>query len=67
MTRTKDDLWYNKVVNAYNEIKYECKNCGHKQLILPHREKEICDICGRYVFKNNKDEFKFRFKEALKK
>lgn len=47
--------------------KYVCKHCGHKQLVPNYMEKNLCDWCGYWVFRNDKDEFKFRMNERLKK
>lgn len=54
-------------VNCYKANQYECKNCGHKQLVPKFMEKNLCDWCGVYVFREEKDEFKFRLKERLMK
>lgn len=50
----------------YDKVKYTCKRCGHRVIIPNWVEKNVCDYCGYYVFKNDKDEFKFRLKEKMK-
>ena len=59
----------NKEIQKYtDEIqkhKYQCR-CGKKVYIDRTREKAVCDWCGRYVFKNKADEFRYRMKEVLK-
>lgn len=45
--------------------RYKCK-CGHTVVILPKETKTFCTYCGHYVFKNKKEEFKYRIKERLK-
>lgn len=60
----------NDEIQKYNEElskhKYICKNCGRKAYIHKDKEKTVCSWCGKYVFKNNADEFKYRIKEKLK-
>lgn len=53
--------------DCYQANKYVCKKCGHKQLVPKFMEKNLCDWCGTYVFREEKDEFKFRIKERLMK
>ena len=55
-----------KYVDELQKHKYKCK-CGHKVFMDKNKTKAVCDWCGRYVFKNKKDEFNYRMKEALKK
>lgn len=48
----------------YEKNSVQCKYCGHK-ILFSRRSKEICNICGHYVFKNKKEEFKFRLRGKL--
>ena len=43
---------YNTMSNNYEKVKYECSNCGHKEIIPEWVDKQICSWCQRYVFKN---------------
>lgn len=52
---------------VYSQNKFKCKHCGHKQLIPKFMKKNLCDWCGHWVFRNEKDEFMFRMNEKLKK
>lgn len=65
--RTKEDREYQRWTEARQEHKYVCKHCGHKQLITAWMDKNLCDWCKNYVFKSDKDEFKYRMQERLKK
>ena len=65
--RTKDDLEYQKYMESRQKHKYVCKHCGHKQLIPNFMKQNLCDWCGYWVFRNDKDEFKFRMSEQMKK
>lgn len=62
---TKEE--YQRMTEEYDKVKYTCKRCGHRVVIGNSRTKSICDWCGHYVFKNEKDEFKYRVKERMKK
>ena len=44
---------------------YICK-CGHRMLISHDMDKRLCKWCGVYVFKDEKEEFKYRFLEKQK-
>ena len=52
--------------NMYDTGKYICK-CGHRVIIPFDKDKKLCRWCGRYVFKNKKDEFVYKLKEKIKK
>lgn len=65
--RTKDDKQFKRSSEVYSQNKYPCKHCGHKQLIPKIMEKNLCDWCGFWVFKNEKDEFKYRMDEQIKR
>jgi len=56
---------FKKLTNAEDKVKYTCK-CGRRVIISSQKDKEICSWCGNYVFKNKKDEFKYRVKERIK-
>lgn len=43
-----------------------CKNCGHTMNLSNERDKRVCTHCGKYVFKNDKEEFKFRLLGSYK-
>lgn len=40
-------------------------SCGHS--ILTTKQKQLCDWCGKYVYKDKKLEFEERLKNNLKK
>lgn len=44
------------------EAKKKCKHCGHT-ILLRNSEKKICNVCGYYVYRNNKIEFKHQMKK----
>lgn len=55
---------YKHMTEEYDKVKYMCK-CGHRNIIPKWRDKTLCSWCNRYVFKNKRDEFKFRLKEKI--
>lgn len=56
---------FKKMTDEYEKVKYICK-CGHRVVIPKWVDKQLCDWCGRYVFKDKKVEFKYRVKERIK-
>lgn len=56
---------FERMQEEYDKVKYMCK-CGHKVIIPNHVDKQVCRWCGKYVFKNEKDEFKYRMRGLLK-
>ena len=54
-----------KMPSNYRKNTYKCK-CGHSIVIAYNCEKVVCSYCGNYVFKNKKDEFKYRMRERIK-
>ena len=65
MTKVLTNKEFNTMSNNYAKVKYQCKNCGHKVVIPYWVDKQLCDWCGHYVFKNKKDEDLYRIKEKL--
>lgn len=55
---------YDRMTTEYSKVKYLCK-CGRKVVIPSWVDKQLCDWCGRYVFKSKKDEFEYRMKEKM--
>lgn len=62
---TNDEI--EKYQEELNKHKYQCKHCGRKVVITANVDKQLCSWCNNYVFKNSKDEFKYRMKEQLVK
>ena len=48
------------------KYKFYCK-CGHPVTIYPfeHRNSKICSWCGRLVFVNKKEEFKYKLQKEM--
>lgn len=62
MYKTLTPKEHQRMTDEYDKVKYRCK-CGHKVVIPYNAEKNICQWCHRYVFKNKEDEFRYRLKE----
>ena len=58
-----DDKKFESLANAT----YYCHHCHHSLIINANEEKKICQWCGWYVFKNDKDKFIYRLKENINK
>lgn len=55
-----------KIHQERTDNTYKCK-CGHSVEIRPYIKKALCHWCNKWVFKNKKDEFKFRLEEQRRK
>lgn len=62
--KTKDEEWYQKTMSELDKVKFRCK-CGHKVVIPAWVDRQICDWCGNYVYKNKEIEFKHKLKGAI--
>lgn len=56
---------YERLCDYYDKIKYKC-TCGHIVVIPVYVDKVLCDWCGNFVFRDKKEEFKYRMKERIK-
>lgn len=52
-----------KMFNTYRENSFKCK-CGHTIVVSKQIKKVVCNHCGKYVFRDPKDEFIYRLKEV---
>ena len=57
---------FERLTDELDKVKYKCSKCGHKEIIPKWVDKQICSWCGSYVFKDKKEEFKYRLKEKMK-
>jgi len=65
----KKPKWYIKekrVNDLFQENMYQCKKCGRKEIIRFDKGKKLCSHCGNYIFKNDKEEFKFKLGRLIK-
>ncbi len=62
--KTKDDRWYQKQMRELDKSKYRCK-CGHRVVIPAWIDRNICDWCGHYVYKDKETEFKYKLRGAI--
>ena len=53
------------MTDEYDKVKYTCKNCGRRVIITSRQDRNLCDWCGRYVYRNKKEEFISRLGEKL--
>ena len=55
-----------KRLRMYVDNRVKCK-CGHSHFMpvfLPHK---ICNWCGKIVFRNKQEEFKYKLEHEMKK
>lgn len=54
-----------KLSEEKRKMKTICPNCQHRIhfYAYEHKERQLCRYCGHYVFKDYKEEFKYRLKE----
>lgn len=55
---------HERMTEELDKVKYRCK-CGHRVIITNNREKALCGWCNNYVFKDKREEMKYRVKEKL--
>jgi hypothetical protein len=53
------------ILKALTVSKTKCKACGCTRAIQGSYNRLICKNCGVYIFKNDREEFKYRVKERL--
>ena len=57
---------FSNMMNEYEKVKVKCKHCGRKKVIPVWRDKELCDWCGYYIYRNKQMEFKDNIKKMIK-
>lgn len=55
-----------KLFKMFTDNSFKCK-CGHSVFIPKNKFYKLCNWCGKPVFKNEKDEFKYNIRKRLKK
>lgn len=70
--KTKDDYWYNKIMDAEpNKIYRCCPKCGSKVGIPEYYPTKFCYMCGETIYvdedKNEEIRKKYAFMRKLKK
>ena len=53
-----------KAFNTYFQAKVKCKHCGHS-FPIGNTERQICNYCGNWVYKNKKIEFKYELQKRI--
>lgn len=63
MIKTEEEM--SRYLNEIAKNSYPC-SCGHKVLMNYKQNKKLCSWCGRYVYKNKRDEFREKLEEKIK-
>ena len=65
--------WYAKTndeIKRYSKnidkLKIQCKICGRKVPFVLGEDRKPCGWCGNYIYKNDKVEFKYKMKGAIR-
>lgn len=54
---------FQRISKEYEKVKFKCK-CGHKVIIPVWVDKQLCNWCGNYVYRNKKMELLDNLKKA---
>lgn len=62
---TKED----EISHTKRKMTKFCPHCGKRIhfYAFEKKDRQLCDWCGKYVFKNKKAEYDYRMKELLNK
>ena len=55
-----------KLYETIQDLTVKCK-CGHSIFMPVYLKNTICSHCKKLVFRNNKEEFKYKMERMLKK
>ena len=66
MNFKKETDSFRRKMDEYDKVKHIC-SCGHRIIMPKWVDKQICGWCGNYVFKDKREEFKYRLKEEIRK
>lgn len=52
-----------------DKYKVHCKHCSHVLVFTPTNKKNkiLCNVCGHYVYRNDKEEFKDKILQSINK
>ena len=58
-----------KMASYVSKHKRKCKHCGYPLFIIDNfkKNKILCHNCGRFVYKNDADEFKDKLKQQIRR
>lgn len=56
---------YNDEIDFNKKYQRQCEHCGRKQYLFHSQVKPICDWCGHWIFKNEKEKFKHEMESRL--
>ena len=62
MSQFEEDTRY---FDEIEKLKVKCNKCGHIQTVFG--DKDICNNCGYYIYRNKKLEFLEQVKTKIKK
>ena len=54
------------ISRTIQQHKYQCENCGRKEVIRADMDRKICTHCGHYIYKSQEIKYKYKFMEKIK-
>ena len=54
-----------KFLDVISKFKVKCE-CGHV-MVMVNKKSDVCDWCGRKVYRSKKDEFEDKLKKGIRK
>lgn len=55
-----------KYYEKISDVKHKCK-CSHTVIIPEFIDRQLCDYCGHWIYRNPKLEFEYKLREEMKK
>lgn len=49
------------------QIRHYCPKCKHSLVIPVFMDRNLCDWCGNWVYKDKQTEFRYKLQERMKK
>ena len=65
MDKIYTDKEFERMSNELNKVKVKCR-CGARIVVPMQVDKGLCYRCKNYVFRDKKEEFKYRMREKLR-
>ena len=66
MNFRKDTKEYERRTDELDKVKIRCEWCGHRVIVPIKVKKRLCTWCGHWVFRDKKEQFKYKLKNAMK-
>lgn len=51
--------------DKFQDYSIKC-SCGHSIIFISEKDRIICSVCGKYIYRNKKVEMKYKLKKLIK-